>query len=735
MSVETTAPFRRVAGMLIRGVADGLLGGAQGIPLAGAQVTATASVKSAASGEFIVLDPVDGTTDQNARLRNATTGEDGILLLVTDDPSIGVIGWTWHITVTAPSLNRPGMPPRTVEFDIDVPSGEGDLDLATLVPVPGNVGEDVILWRAAVEQTAANLAESNALVQDTVVDGEIDEEYRLVLKTRGGDEIVTSNIRGLPGQDGSNVLPTDVAIADSLTDETSAAGVVARDLFPPKVKTGGIFNLDEFDDVATDSARLQAANDAIVASGVEGTITVSRPLTLASTVMIDVGYVSLRFTAGPVVSQVADGPALHLHNSRDLTNARATGIANNRKSIVGLKLHGPGKASTGSVAILFHSTVGNVRGITFYDLEVMSFDTCLRFQRNAYLITFQNWHIYEYNVGLHMPGGHANYGENLRFIGGGIGTGGTAMLIDNPDGAFHLYATSIDFAQKIAQVDRGHVFMSDGHIELNSDGNPLPNAPIVSTGTGRASFVFTSGRMMLHHPSTQPSALFYAGNPYWGGGIYFKGKAEMFNVASASPVLNSGPGRFEQDVQIFDGSGSGASGGTVLTSRAANRLIDGTFTGASVLDAYLTRSEATSRTSSSAATLEQTDSSFVVRKLTAGLAEFAFDVPIRSGSTRYGMLMTISQATASSGSISVGEQFVALGPRDSRGIPPVLKANSRSASVVDLATLLTPATYAYGQNNWNRFPPAWATHFRVTFNLSAMPVSILRLSEMVVTGE
>lgn len=262
MSVETTAPFRRVVGTLIRGVADGLMGGAQGIPLAGAQVTATASVKSAASGEFIVLDPVDGTTDQNARLRNAMTGEEGILLLVTDDPSIGVIGWTWHITVTAPSLQRPGQPPRSVEFDIDVPSGEGDLDLATLVPVPGNVGEDVILWRAAVEQTAANLAAAEAIVATSVNDAAVEGDI-LVLKTREGGRIEAGNVRGPEGQsayeiwlaqgnvgtvedwqattkgaDGSNVLPDDEAVAQTIETADSLTNSALDRRGPVKIDVG-----------------------------------------------------------------------------------------------------------------------------------------------------------------------------------------------------------------------------------------------------------------------------------------------------------------------------------------------------------------------------------------------------------------------------------------------------------------------------------------------------------------
>lgn len=140
MAVTTDAPFRRVIGTLIRGVGDGLAPTVGGIPLAGATVVCTAFIRSAKTSQLIVLDPVIGTTDHKAVLRSATTGEVGLPLLVTDNPSIGSIGWTWHIEITAPSL------PRPIEFDIPVPTGTGDLNLALAAPAAASGGGVTLYW-------------------------------------------------------------------------------------------------------------------------------------------------------------------------------------------------------------------------------------------------------------------------------------------------------------------------------------------------------------------------------------------------------------------------------------------------------------------------------------------------------------------------------------------------------------------------------------------------------------
>lgn len=123
MAVETSTPFRRVVGTLIRGVGDGLLGATSGIPLPGATVIFTASLRAAGGDELIVLDPVEARTDNNAVLRSVTTGEKGVPLLVTDDMAVGAIGWTWKATITGPTLATP------LVYEFPVPNSAEELDL------------------------------------------------------------------------------------------------------------------------------------------------------------------------------------------------------------------------------------------------------------------------------------------------------------------------------------------------------------------------------------------------------------------------------------------------------------------------------------------------------------------------------------------------------------------------------------------------------------------------------
>lgn len=128
MSIPTTTPYRRVVGTIIRGVGDGRTTPMRGVPLAGATVVITAPVLTARSDGLIVLDPVDACTDHNAVLRSAVgTGEVGVPLLVTDDLSLGVVGWTYTATISAPTLARP------IVVELAVPAGSGDLDLKDAV--------------------------------------------------------------------------------------------------------------------------------------------------------------------------------------------------------------------------------------------------------------------------------------------------------------------------------------------------------------------------------------------------------------------------------------------------------------------------------------------------------------------------------------------------------------------------------------------------------------------------
>lgn len=154
MAIETSTPFRRVVGTLIRGVGNGPNGAVKGLPVPGAVMEFTASIRHAATDALIVFDPVHGITDGDAKIIHSTTGELGVPLIVTDNPVVGAVDWTWHVKITAESL------PFPVEFDIPVPSGVGDIDLSGLDPIPGGDGQVLYVWKDSVAAVAAAAAEA-----------------------------------------------------------------------------------------------------------------------------------------------------------------------------------------------------------------------------------------------------------------------------------------------------------------------------------------------------------------------------------------------------------------------------------------------------------------------------------------------------------------------------------------------------------------------------------------------
>lgn len=198
MAVPTNAPCRRVKGTLIRGVFDDRRTPIAGLPLRGAKVVATARIRTAQSAQFIVLDPVAGYTDNDAVLRSADTGEPGLVLLVTDNPALGIVDWTWHFEITAPSLEG------AIEFDMPVPSGTEDIDLSSLDPIPGADGQVVFVWRDAVQAAADDAVEQAvadamqaALATDRIA-------YRLIEGRHFQTELLTA-LGGTPTF-GSNFL-------------------------------------------------------------------------------------------------------------------------------------------------------------------------------------------------------------------------------------------------------------------------------------------------------------------------------------------------------------------------------------------------------------------------------------------------------------------------------------------------------------------------------------------------
>src|SRR5690606_38348502 len=258
------------------------------------------------------------------------------------------------------------------------------------------------------------------------------------------------------------------------------------------------------------------------------------------------------------------------------------------------------------LAFLFDSSVGNARGIGFYNCEIRNFETCMEVSNNSYLLSFFNCHFWGYELAVNMPSGKTNWGENVRFIGSTFGTGTLAIRNANPDGDIYLNSCSLDFMQKVAESQNGLISFSQCHIELrHSD----VSAPIMSTHGSRSQIFVDNSRLMLHSGTVGTDYMFHTEGNDENLGISIT-NTETWSLKSASGILCSGSGKlYTHNVRTVDSGGSGATAETVLTSAANNRLTDrsvGAPLGYStVRDAFIPSSGATSRTSSPALNLSQ----------------------------------------------------------------------------------------------------------------------------------
>ena len=146
MSLPANVGFGRVTGRLIRAILDGPIDtdtGPDGVPIEGAKVIFTASVnrvvnRTATPPVSIFIDPVTVVTNSDGILVSPD-GTEGVTLVASDDADLNPSGWTYKVTMTAPSISA-------LSWSITVPEGSVQ-DLATAIPVPANLGTAVAEWK------------------------------------------------------------------------------------------------------------------------------------------------------------------------------------------------------------------------------------------------------------------------------------------------------------------------------------------------------------------------------------------------------------------------------------------------------------------------------------------------------------------------------------------------------------------------------------------------------------
>lgn len=150
MGLPANVGFGRVTGRLIRAILDGPIDPdtePDGVPIEGAKVTFTASVnrvvnRTATPPVSIFIDPVTVVTNSDGILVSPD-GTEGVTLVASDDADLDPSGWTYKVTMTAPSISA-------LSWSITVPEGSVQ-DLATAIPVPENPGTAIVEWQGAVD--------------------------------------------------------------------------------------------------------------------------------------------------------------------------------------------------------------------------------------------------------------------------------------------------------------------------------------------------------------------------------------------------------------------------------------------------------------------------------------------------------------------------------------------------------------------------------------------------------
>lgn len=511
----------------------------------------------------------------------------------------------------------------------------------------------------------------------------------------------------------------------------SAPSAVAADAPSNENQLKGIVNSLQFGSPAmTDQDRLQAAMDFYAAAKQEVTITVSRVFPLTKPLRIDSTYVSLDFVCGAITSSGG-------FYALEVTGSGKSGFPNVRAGVRGLRLVGPGASVAGSGAVRFNSDDpdAHVRGYTFWGFEFSGYETGVSVENNAYLISFYNYHFYRCKTAVTMPGGKVNYGENIKFIGGAIGTSDLGVYNGNSNGELHFLSSSVDFCAQAVKVDAGRVIMVEPHIEVNEVGAASPLAQFVTGKNTSAQITLSDGHLMFHKPPLAADFVFETQGGGWGGGIVVSGMS-LYNTKTKSGYLAGGTGKVKFSQVVYnDGNASGSNQGNILSCKTANKLADGNFgLGSTVLEAFIHTPDAVDRVNSPTVKLSIVDKKLRMKRL-AGTSSsaVAFDVPVKAGML-YGSDFTVNSTTAG-GIMYYFESFVAISGVDAKGLPKVIRSDARPPSNVELSGMIGKGASrkTYPQTAWNRVAPAWATHFRVRFTFSAVTAGDVDLSEMVIT--
>ena len=378
----------------------------------------------------------------------------------------------------------------------------------------------------------------------------------------------------------------------------------------------------------------------------------------------------------------------------------------------GAEIIGPGR-ETYTTGMLFSSVAesgpshmsgscGNVHG----------FGIGHSFANNAYCMDFWGWDVWDCGTGTYLPSGTTNAGERICYHGGAIFNNNFGVINDNTNSAFHFDNVSLDYNGVQAVAKAGRIFLSHCHMEAGT----YASAPFVTYPVNGATIVIDGGWMQCTGANT--STIFESqATEAQGGGIFV---SNVFMNSLGSGRWKSGPGRFS----LVNPISYNISSNPTLSSLAENRLADGGFEMATVIEAFITADTApiTSRTAGSNINLTTSTAQArsgarslrMLKSFGAGSpCSFVIAVPLARVGSLVNFLGYLKKPGADTGQVFISSGYAKI--QNINGLDTLQKITSSgldtvtfTAAPVDWRSTATgePQTHA----------PGWATHFIVSVN-------------------
>ncbi|WP_080056719.1 glycosyl hydrolase family 28-related protein [Spirosoma aerolatum] len=241
----------------------------------------------------------------------------------------------------------------------------------------------------------------------------------------------------------------------------------------------------------------------------------------------------------------------------------------------GMLIEGGSKANITNGMYFDTPTESGTSHIRVTDCNVSGCGVGVSFGNNAYCIAFDNLDSWNNGIGIHMPPGTTNTGEGISLRNCVVHGNNIGIKQQNPNCLIQLIGSSVDY-NEVTQIE-----ITDGKIQVeagNLEYRNLSTVPYKISGSGSYLYVngswCSSGQNLVYPPT-----IIQCDN---GASATFN-NVFMNNLGTSTRRLVGGNAAANVKVEGVR-SYSPVTNNALILSDAANVLLDGGFTSASVID-------------------------------------------------------------------------------------------------------------------------------------------------------